>query len=206
VDLLARHTSANHVRILGYCLMSNHVHLVAVPEHPESLARALKCAHAEYAFGWNRYQKRSGHLWQGRFFSCPLDQQHLVTALRYVDLNPVRAGLVDSPADWAWSSARGHGDAAFHDPLLAFDWTESFGTWNYAEWKQLLEPDVEACDGWDELRRSTSTGAPLGTPDFVTTLEKKQGKKLRVLKRGRPKKFLCERSRLLGSGEAVAAL
>ena len=122
VDLLARYAGANSVRMLGYCLMSNHVHLVAVPGRPESLARALRSTHSEYAASLNRSENRRGHLWQGRFFSCPLDPAHLATALRYVDLNPVRARLVNSAAEWAWSRARAHGDAAVYDPLLAFDW------------------------------------------------------------------------------------
>lgn len=168
--------------------MSNHVHLVAVPERPESLARALQCAHSEYAAGWNRFEKRSGHLRQGRFFSCPLDPAHLVTALRYVDLNPVRARLVDFATECDWSSAQAHADPGNHDALLGFDWTEWFDKWDYAEWKQVLGSETEMNGEWEALRRSTTTGAPLGSREFVRQMEKKEGRRLRVLERGRPRK------------------
>ena len=82
------------VGVLGYCLMTNHVHLVAVPERADSFARALRRSHLRYAQRFNRQYGRSGHLWQNRFFSCPLGRDHLLTALFYVDQNPLRAGLV----------------------------------------------------------------------------------------------------------------
>src|SRR5258708_2652033 len=105
LDLLAHQNARCAVRLLGYCLMTNHVHLVAVPEHEDSLARALGRVHSEYALALNRAEGRSGHLWQNRFFSCPLDESHLRAALRYTDLNPVRAGLAEMPSDWPWPSA-----------------------------------------------------------------------------------------------------
>jgi putative transposase len=80
--------------------MTNHVHLVAVPEREDSFARALRHAHSEYALARNRADGRSGHLWQNRFFSCPLDSSHLMAALRYTDLNPVRAALCLQAWDW----------------------------------------------------------------------------------------------------------
>jgi putative transposase len=80
--------------ITGYCLMTNRIHLIAVPRHPDSLAKALGQTHWRYAMRFNRLHRRSGHLWQNRFYSCPLGPSHLATALAYVDLNPVRARLV----------------------------------------------------------------------------------------------------------------
>lgn len=77
----------HRVAILGYCLMTNHVHLVAIPERPDGLARALGQTHGHYAQHFNRRYRRCGHLWQNRFYSCPLGRDHLVTA--YVDLNPL---------------------------------------------------------------------------------------------------------------------
>ncbi len=133
---LARRTTANHSRILGYCLMSNHVHLVAVPERADSLARTLQCAHSEYAAEWNRSQRRSGRVWQGRYFSCPLDPVHLFTALRYVDLNPVRARLVDAAGQYDCSSAHTHVNPSCHDALLGFDRVDWFGEWDYSGWKR----------------------------------------------------------------------
>lgn len=185
---LARHSQANQVRILGYALMPNHVHLIAVPERADSLAKALQRAHSEYAAAWNRAGGRTGHLWQGRYFSCPLDRTHLMMALRYVDLNPVRAGLVSSATEWKWSSARAHMEPDCHDPLLDCAWTNWFRRWNYSEWKELLEAGNATTEEWNLLRRSTRTGEPFGPPDFIQQLEKESGRRLRVAATGRPKK------------------
>ena len=83
--------------------MSNHVHLVLVPSRAESLGRALKHAHGRYASYWNAIHHSSGHVWQGRYYSCPLDEPHLWEALRYTEFNPVRAGLVAESESWMWS-------------------------------------------------------------------------------------------------------
>ena len=94
LDTLAEDCRRCGVGVLGYCLMTNHVHLVAVPERADSFARALRRSHSRYAQRFNRQYGRSGHLWQNRFFSCPLGRDHLLTALFYVDQNPLRAGSV----------------------------------------------------------------------------------------------------------------
>jgi putative transposase len=88
--------------------MSNHVHLIVVPHRPDSLARALQHAHGGYAAYRNARAAASGHVWQGRYYSCPLDAPHLWAALRYCELNPVRAGLVTEPEEYRWSSATAH--------------------------------------------------------------------------------------------------
>ncbi len=92
LELLREDIERCQVTLLGYCLMSNHVHLVMVPNKADGLAQALKHTHGRYASYWNAGHGSSGHLWQGRFYSCPLDQPHLWEALRYTELNPVRAG------------------------------------------------------------------------------------------------------------------
>lgn len=94
VNLLRKYLQLCELSLLGYCLMSNHVHLVVLPRERDSLARALKQTHGRYASYWNATHRPSGHVWQGRFYSCPLDEGHLWMALRYVELNPVRAALV----------------------------------------------------------------------------------------------------------------
>jgi len=105
----------------AWCLMPNHVHLVLVPAHPGGLREALAPAHRRYAWEINQREGWRGHLWQGRFASFPMDEAHLHACLRYVELNPVRAGLVDRPEDWRWSSARAHlgldGDRADMAPV-----------------------------------------------------------------------------------------
>jgi len=94
--------------LLGYCLMTNHVHLVVVPRHSNSLSQALGNTHQLHAQRFNRRYGRSGHAWQNRFFSCPVGPDRAVVALAYADLNPVRAGLVGKAESWPWSSAQSH--------------------------------------------------------------------------------------------------
>ena len=107
--------------VLGYCLMTNHVHVVAVPRRPDSLAKALGQTHWRYAMRANRRYRRSAHLWQNRFYSCPLGPSQLAAALSYLDLNPLRAGIVGDPAEYPWSSCRSH--LAGRDDLgLLDDW------------------------------------------------------------------------------------
>jgi len=97
-----------HVEIWAYCLMTNHVHLIAVPETMDGLRKAIGEAHRRYTTAVNRREKWTGHLWQGRFSSVVMDEAHLLTAARYVELNPVRARMVVRPDEYKWSSARAH--------------------------------------------------------------------------------------------------
>jgi putative transposase len=122
LQILREHSRRQNVRILGWCLMSNHVHLVAVPGSVESLALALGQAHSQYSLEQNRKQGRSGHLWQGRFFSCPIESKRLMSAIRYVELNPVRAWMTADACDWRWSSARVHTSPEVRDELLDWEW------------------------------------------------------------------------------------
>ena len=101
--------------------MSNHVHLIAIPTKAEGLAEALKQIHGRYACYWNVAHQSSGHVWQGRYYSCPLDQTHFWEALRYTELNPLRARLVSEPELWPWSSAAVHCGTNEHDAFLALD-------------------------------------------------------------------------------------
>ena len=93
LSLLREYVDLYGLSVLGYCLMSNHVHLVVIPRKATSLALVFKQTHGRYASYWNAGHKSSGHAWQGSFYSCPLDESHLWTALRYAERNPVRAGL-----------------------------------------------------------------------------------------------------------------
>jgi putative transposase len=108
VETLGRWSQRCGLTLLGYCLMTNHVHLVAVPQRQESLAQALGNTHQLHAQRFNRRYGRSGHAWQNRFFSCPLGPDRTAVALAYCDLNPVRTGLVGRAENWPWSSARAH--------------------------------------------------------------------------------------------------
>jgi len=166
--------------------MTNHVHLIATPEHENSLGLALGRAHAEYALALNRANSRSGHVWQNRFFSCPMSGSHLLAAMRYVELNPVRAGLAAGACDWPWSSARAHATGA-HDGVLDSGWREHLGQWDPREWAEILAAGSGAGE-CEAVRRATWKGEPLGPRDFVRALERRTGKRLLVGERGRPKK------------------
>lgn len=165
--------------VWSYCLMGNHVHLIAVGKERCSISKALGNTHRACSQLRNREAAVTGHLWANRFFSTPLDELHLWAAVRYVELNPVRAGLVRSATDYPWSSARAHSGLEA-DPLLdpGRPYPGPIGDW--AAWLSagLEEQTV------DRLRRNTSTGRPTGSDNFVRQLEIRLGRRLRPRKRG----------------------
>ena len=169
------------VEIWGYCLMPNHVHLIAIPEKEDSLAKAIGEAHRRYTRYVNFREGWRGYLWQGRFASYPMDESYLLAAARYIELNPVRAGLVKRPVDYAWSSARAHLEGRDDlllkkRPLLAL----------VDDWERFLSLDL----GEEEvhaLRRNFKTGRPLGSVSFCIKLETVLNRILRRQKPG-PKK------------------
>jgi len=166
--------------------MTNHVDVVAVPEREHPLARTFGRTHAEYAAALNHAERSSGHLWQNRFFSCPLDTAHLENAMRYVELNPVRAGLAAMPWAWPGSSARAHCSKGASDVVL--DWLGGArDDWDYAIWQERLLSGL-AHGELDKVRRATQTGEPLGSREFLKQLERQAGRRLRVGEGGRPRK------------------
>lgn len=175
------------LRIWGWCLMSNHVHLVAVPGDARALARTIGLAHARHARRINSPRGWTGHLWANRFFSTALDEGHLWTAIRYVELNPVRAGLVARAEDWPWSSARAHALGAA-DRLLDPGRPFSAGarealTGRPLAWGEWLARGLEAQE-CEALRQATRTGRPCGCEAFVRDMEEKLARPLAPQKRG----------------------
>ena len=128
LDLLRQHCTLYELSVLGYCLMSNHVHLVVIPPKADSLPLTMKNTHGRYATYWNASHSSSGHAWQGRYYSCPLDLTHLWRALRYTELNPVRARMVSTPEAYRCSSAGAHCGTAQPDLALETDLWEQ--QWN----------------------------------------------------------------------------
>jgi len=184
VELLREYSELYRLSLLGYCLMSNHVHLIAVPHTCEALGQTLKQTHGRYASYWNARASSSGHVWQGRFYSCPLDESHLWTALRYVELNPVRAGMVEAAERWRWSSAAAH-CISESDRLVTMDpWRKR---WTTAEWREYLAAGESAAEA-GALRHCTHTGRPLGSSEFVAQLEQATLRPLAPRKGGRPRK------------------
>ena len=180
--LLGRYAERYGLRIWAYCLMGNHVHFVAVPDEPVSLGRTFRDTHQAYASWFNDKTGEMGHLWQGRFFSCILDDAHLWSAVRYVERNPLRAGLVARAEDWPWSSAAAHCGLR-RDAILS----QVEMPWPVPDWSAYLRDEDEAAV--EAIRRQTRTGRPCGSTGFVEHLESLLGRVLRPRKRGpKPKK------------------
>ena len=185
LDLLAEASKRFDLTVDGYCLMTNHIHLVVTPEREDSLAGALKRTNQLYAQYVNHLHGRSGHLWQDRFFSCPLDETHRWRALVYIERNPVRARLCRKPWRWQWSSAAAH--CGSDDPSGLLDLSGWQKQMDAGRWRELL---TRADDERQlaRLRLCTSRGRPLGSDKFVAKLETFLGRRLRPLPRGRPAK------------------
>ena len=184
LDLLRRYSQLHQLSLIGY-LMSNHVHLIVVPRSTDALAQALKHTHGRSSSYWNVSHTSSGHVWQGRYYSCPLDSSHLWEALRYTELNPVRAGLVIAPQEWKWSSAVAHCGATTSEASLEMEqWRKR---WTASEWREYLEAGESEAD-LATLRQCTHTGRPLGSPEFIEGLEKSMRRRLAPQKGGRPER------------------
>ena len=174
-----RKAAAQHgLAIDGYCLMTNHVHLIATPTREDSLAKAVGRTHLLYAQYVNRMHGRSGHLWQNRFFSCALDGDHYWTAMRYVERNPVRARMLRIPWRYKWSSATAHtgrGDQSNMLDLAA--WRRDITPQRWEEMLTAREDEAIV----DTLRMRTQTGRPLASDRFLSKLEAKLGRRVRPL-------------------------
>ena len=182
IALMAEWCRKCNVTIWAYCLMPNHVHLIAVPETEEGLRLAIGEAHRRYSAMINRRQKWTGHLWQGRFSSFPMDEKYLLAAVKYIEMNPVRARLVLDPYSWPWSSAQAH--AAGKDDILvkAEPLLEMVGDW------RLFLSDADEEDA-ARIRGHERTGRALGGDSFLDTLEVTLQRDVKPRKAGRKKKL-----------------
>jgi len=153
-----------------------------VPKTETSLAQSFRGAHTRFTLAVNATRRETGHLWQDRYFSCPLDETHLWAAVRYVERNPVRAKLVLAAEQYKWSSARGHCGLKT-DPLLAKGFPPTGVVSNWREW---LQEENEALS--TAVRRQTKTGRPCGSFSFVEHLESMVNRVLQLQKVGRKKK------------------
>ena len=180
IRFLAKEKELAEAEIWAYCLMPNHTHVVVVPKRPDSLAALFKEAHRKYTRRINSRMRWSGHLWQERFHSFPMDELHTFNAVRYVELNPVRAGICETAQEWPWSSVHAH--MRKEDDLLV-----------------RVEPMLQRVKNWDAyldedvpesvlklIRQHGRTGRPVGSEDFVRALERKTGRSLRKRKPGPP--------------------
>lgn len=177
------------VRLCGYCLLPNHVHLIPVPASADGLARVIGLLHQRYSQLLNWRTGGTGHCWQNRFFSCPMDETYFTRALRYVERNPARAGLVTAPWEYPWSSARAH--CTGEDPTGLLDLTDWSATWPGDAWREFLTLPEQPGE-LETVRLATTIGRPLGAPAFLTHLEAATGRRLAVGPVGRPRKETCE--------------
>jgi putative transposase len=159
--LLQQRCSVRGVSIWAYCLMDNHVHFVAVPLRAASLAEAFGAVHQRYTKAINERYGWQGFLWQGRFLSFPLDDRYLYRAIRYVDLNPVRAKLVEAAADYPWSSAPAHVRGK-NDPLLSGN---PLGL-GEEEWAAYLAAGLTESET-TLFREHANSGKPFGDENFL---------------------------------------
>lgn len=181
--LLKTHAERFGMTVYGYCLMTNHVHLIVVPHNEQTLAKAVGRTHYDFTRYINRLHARSGHLWQNRFFSCPLDDEHYWSAMRYIERNPVRAKMVRRAWRYDWSSAGAH--VTGHDTSELLDLSEWRRKKERQDWaKQLTEPQDD--ETLSRIRSSLRTGRPLGSDAFVSKVERFLGRRLRAAIVGRP--------------------
>jgi putative transposase len=181
---LAEYTEKYQVRLWAYSLMTNHLHLVATPEQELSLALVMRALHSRYTQRQNVLHHWSGHLWQGRFFSTPLDERYFWRAIKYVERNPVRAGLVARAEDYPWSSAGAHCGLATNPLLAALPPEPWLGPDGWSGWLAEEDADDLLC-----LRAATASGRPCGSPAFITSLTALVGRSMQAQPRGRPRKL-----------------
>jgi len=175
LDLLRSSARQASLRILAYSLVPNHIHLVAVPDEPDSLSVALRRTHGRYANYLNARRCRTGHLWQNRFYSCALDRDHLSVALRL--RNPVGAGLAELVDQYPWSSAAAHLTGRDPRNILDMDFWHDRGA--AEDWRSLLAVRL--------LQRATFTSRPVGSAGFIDHLDTQPERTLRPHQGVRPR-------------------
>ena len=182
ISLLSEFCNKSGTEIWAYCLMTNHIHLVMVPSTEDGLRATLGEAHRRYTRYINQCEQCRGHLWQERFHSFPMDEHYLLSAVRYVEMNPVHANIVERPELYPWSSAKAH--LASQDDKLVKVRPMLDRVSNWHEYLDSVLDDATV----ETLRKHSNTGRPLGNASFLDMLEHKAGKVLHPLKRGRKRK------------------
>ncbi len=180
IQFLSEECADKGVSIWAYCLMPNQIQLIAVPQKENALGRALGEAHRRYTRRINERNAWRGHLFQDRFFSYPMDETHLLNAVRYIETIPVFSGIAPTPESYLWSSARAHMKGredkllSPEKPLLHFvpDWAAFL-----QEWPEDQDPKA--------IERHLQTGRPRGNDVFLDSVESMVGRTVRPQKPGR---------------------
>lgn len=184
LSLLLKYTRKYDVAIWAYCLMKNHVHLLAVPQTESSLARGIGLTNMLYTQYLNRKLSRSGRIWQNRFFSCIVENNRYLWAVaRYIERNPVKAGLVETAIAYPWSSAEAHVAGTTNQLLAEHSWLAPDERSVYGKFLCVLNEEMD-----DGIRRATQTGRPFGSEYFIDQMEFSLEQRLRPGVPGRPRK------------------
>tara|TARA_B110000211_G_scaffold230366_1_gene289780 strand:+ start:705 stop:1328 length:624 start_codon:yes stop_codon:yes gene_type:complete len=149
------------LKLYAWCLMSNHVHFIVKPLKSDSLEKAFGITHMRYSRYFNIKKGAKGQLWQGRFYSCPLEPDHLYEAIRYVELNPYRAKMVSDVAKFYWSSSH---DRLHKTETIRLSCVKEYI--DFPNWRDYLEERFDQ-QIWDVLRKQTKSGKPLGSEEFT---------------------------------------
>ncbi|MHC4453091.1 MAG: transposase [Planctomycetota bacterium] len=180
-----------HLSIFAYCLMGNHVHFIATPQKEDTLAGVLGIAHIRYSQYINKKREVSGSLWQGRFYSCTLNNSHLMAAIRYVEKNPVRAGIVKNAWEWKWSSAATHiGEV---NQMIHLEDITNLIDVSTESWKQYLDSN-ENKEDINDIRKHTLLGFPLGTASSSVKPDKTVERLISVLSKDKQEQRTVKQS------------
>jgi putative transposase len=188
LELLAEGARGARTAVWAYALLPDRVHLLLVPSDEDGLRAALGESHRRYTRAINDRKNWRGFLWQGRFASFPMDEGHLLACAKFVEWSPVLGKVAKRPRDWRWSSARAHLAGRDDHVVRAKPLLDRVDDWRAFLAKSLTEDEREV------LRAHESTGRPLGTPSFVSRLEKRLGRTLARQKPGpKPRKARTKR-------------
>jgi putative transposase len=186
LETLFEYAGRYDLEVWAYCLMTNHVHFIAVPRREISLARVFGRTHSDYARYANVLRRGCGHLWQARFYSCPLDEPATWRAMAYVERNPVRAGLAETADQYPWSSAKAHCQGWDPESRLAMaQWSSRYSG---ERWREVLRTSVGEEAFQERLRQATGVGLPLGSDEFIVQLGRTLDRNLQSRPPGRPRK------------------
>lgn len=179
LDLLADAARRSSTEIWSYCLMPNHVHIIVVPRDEDGLRRTFGDLHRRYTGYINARMRTKGHLWQGRFSSVAMDEAHVVAALRYVALNPVRARLTRRATDWKWSSSRALCEGADDGVVTVAPARNRVG-----DFTAFLDEAFDEAFTHAALRKAESIGRLISSAQWLEDMETKTGLKVKPNKRG----------------------
>lgn len=184
LELLKKYSDKWECPILAYCLMNNHVHLLARPKCEESLYKMMQGITLCYTQHINRKYERTGRLWESRYHSCIVDREHyLWAAARYIEQNPKRAKMVKKEEEYPYSSAKAHIEGKWDDILGE----ELFNDKQRKDYIAFIRESITE-DEMQRLKSATRTGRPFGDEGFIKKMERKLNKRLILQKPGRPKR------------------